>query len=229
VLASPPELKLVPRRHRRQLEQRAAAARLRVAEVAVLLVPCDLEQSFFDPVVEPSAPEDELAQPVDERLALEQANALPVPHEIPAEGAARVGDPAVGRELDKIGRLLLVEVVRADQPETDSRCGDALFEVVGVEAEAVAEELDDVLVPGRIVRLAHLGPKGTLRPVQRRLVLPMIVVVLAIWLVGTWVTKYTLEEMALYSPIAVVALGALAGVILLWVKIVRDSLRRRGS
>jgi len=55
----------------------------------------------------------------------------------------------------------------------------------------------------------------------------MIVVVLAVWLVGTWVTKYTLEEMALYTPIAVVALGALAGVILLWVKIVRESLRGR--
>ena len=64
---------------------------------------------------------------------------------------------------------------------------------------------------------------------QRRLVLPMIVVVLAIWLVGTWVTKYTLEEMALYTPIAIVALGALAGVILLWVKVVRDSLRRRSE
>ena len=64
---------------------------------------------------------------------------------------------------------------------------------------------------------------------QRRLVLPMIAVVLAIWIVGTWVTKYTLEEMALYTPIAVVALGALAGVVLLWVKIVRESLRRRGT
>ena len=62
---------------------------------------------------------------------------------------------------------------------------------------------------------------------QRRLVLPMIGVVLAIWLLGTWVTKYSLEEMALYTPIAVVALGALAGVILLWVKIVRESLRRK--
>ena len=62
---------------------------------------------------------------------------------------------------------------------------------------------------------------------QRRLVLPMIAVVLAVWLVGTWVTKYTLEEMALYMPIAIVALGALAGVILLWVKIVRESLRRK--
>ncbi|HUP33604.1 MAG TPA: hypothetical protein VM184_11260 [Gaiellaceae bacterium] len=63
---------------------------------------------------------------------------------------------------------------------------------------------------------------------DRRLVLPMIPVVLAIWLVGTWVTKYSLSEMAIYTPIAVVALGLLAGVILLWVKIVRESLSRRG-
>lgn len=57
----------------------------------------------------------------------------------------------------------------------------------------------------------------------------MIVFVLVVWLVGTWVTKYSLEEMAVFTPIAVAALGALAGVILLWVKIVRESLRRRGT
>jgi uncharacterized membrane protein YiaA len=57
----------------------------------------------------------------------------------------------------------------------------------------------------------------------------MIFVVLTIWLVGTWVTKYSLEEMAVYTPIAVVAIGAFAGIILLWVKIVRDSLRGRSS
>jgi hypothetical protein len=51
--------------------------------------------------------------------------------------------------------------------------------------------------------------------------------VVAIWLVGTWVTKFSLEEMAVFTPIAVVALGALAGVVLLWVKIVRESLRNR--
>ena len=62
---------------------------------------------------------------------------------------------------------------------------------------------------------------------QMRLVIPMIFVVLAIWLVGTWVTKYSLEEMAVYTPIAVVAIGAFAGIVLLWVKIVRDSLRGR--
>lgn len=55
----------------------------------------------------------------------------------------------------------------------------------------------------------------------------MGVAVVAIWLVGAWVTKFSLEEMAIYTPVAVGALGALAGVILLWVKIVRESLRRR--
>jgi len=55
----------------------------------------------------------------------------------------------------------------------------------------------------------------------------MILVVLAIWLLGTWVTKYSLEEMAVFTPIAVVAIGAFVGIILLWVKIVRDSLRGR--
>ena len=59
--------------------------------------------------------------------------------------------------------------------------------------------------------------------------IPMIVVVLVVWLLGTWVTKYSLSEMAIYTPIAVAALGLLAGVILLWVKVIRDSLRSRGS
>jgi len=62
---------------------------------------------------------------------------------------------------------------------------------------------------------------------QRRLVASTIVVVLAIWLLGTWVTKFSLGEMAIYTPIAVLALGALAGIVLLWVKIVAESLRRR--
>jgi len=58
-------------------------------------------------------------------------------------------------------------------------------------------------------------------------VIPMIFVVLAVWLLGTWVTKYSLEEMAVYTPIAIAALGALFGIILLWVKIVRESFRSR--
>jgi hypothetical protein len=55
----------------------------------------------------------------------------------------------------------------------------------------------------------------------------MALVVLAIWLVGAAVTKYSLEQMAYYAPIAVVVVGATIGIVLLWVKIVLDSLRRR--
>ena len=57
--------------------------------------------------------------------------------------------------------------------------------------------------------------------------IPMIFVVLAVWLLGTWVTRYTLEEMAVFTPIAIAALGAFVAIILLWVKIVRDSFRGR--
>ena len=55
----------------------------------------------------------------------------------------------------------------------------------------------------------------------------MTIVVLAIWLLGAWVTKFSLEEMAIFAPLAVVTLGALAAIIVLWVKIVAESLRRR--
>lgn len=55
----------------------------------------------------------------------------------------------------------------------------------------------------------------------------MVVVVLTIWLVGAAVTKYSVEQMALVAPIAVVVVGVTVGLVLLWVKIVLDSLRRR--
>ncbi len=55
----------------------------------------------------------------------------------------------------------------------------------------------------------------------------MALVVLAIWLVGAAVTRYSLERMAYYTPIAVVVVGATVGIVLLWVKVVTDSVRRR--
>jgi hypothetical protein len=64
---------------------------------------------------------------------------------------------------------------------------------------------------------------------DRRLWAVMVVVVLAIWLVGAAVTKYTLEEMAYYTPVAVVVVGATIGLVLLWVKVIRDSLRKRAG
>jgi uncharacterized membrane protein len=63
--------------------------------------------------------------------------------------------------------------------------------------------------------------------VNLRLVLPMAAVVIVIWLVGTWVTKYSLEQMALYAPIGVVVVGATVGLVLLWVKVVMQLLAER--
>ena len=62
---------------------------------------------------------------------------------------------------------------------------------------------------------------------DRRVWAVMAVVVLAIWLVGAAVTRYSLEQMAYFTPIAVVVVGATIGIVLLWVKVVSDSLRRR--
>jgi hypothetical protein len=57
----------------------------------------------------------------------------------------------------------------------------------------------------------------------------MAVVVLGIWLVGAAVTKYSLEQMAYYTPVAVVVVGATVGLVLLWVKVIRDSLQKRAG
>jgi uncharacterized membrane protein len=57
----------------------------------------------------------------------------------------------------------------------------------------------------------------------------MAVVVLAVWFVGAAVTRYSLEQMAFFTPIAMVVVGATVGIVLLWVKVVTDSVRRRRS
>ena len=62
---------------------------------------------------------------------------------------------------------------------------------------------------------------------DRRLWAVMAVVVLLVWLVGAAVTKYTLEQMAYVTPIAMVVVGVTIGLVLLWVKIVLDALHRR--
>ena len=62
---------------------------------------------------------------------------------------------------------------------------------------------------------------------RRPLTAAMVVFVVAVWLVGAAVTKYSLEEMALYTPMAVLVVGATVGLVLLWVKIVLESLRGR--
>ena len=42
-------------------------------------------------------------------------------------------------------------------------------------------------------------------------------------------TKYSLEQMAFVTPIAVVVVGATVAIVLLWVKVIVDSIRRRNE
>jgi uncharacterized membrane protein len=64
---------------------------------------------------------------------------------------------------------------------------------------------------------------------NRGVVIGVVVAVLAIWLVGTAVTKYSLEQMAFFAPLAVCVIGATAGVVLLWVKIALQLRRERNE
>jgi hypothetical protein len=71
-------------------------------------------------------------------------------------------------------------------------------------------------------------PKEALR--RHRVSLLVGVAVVAIWLVGAAVTRYSIEQMALFAPIAVVVVGFTVGLVMVWVKIVlqlRDERRVR--
>jgi hypothetical protein len=63
--------------------------------------------------------------------------------------------------------------------------------------------------------------------VNPRIAIPMTFAVLVIWVVGAAVTKYSLEQMAYLAPIAVVVVGVQVGLVVLWVKIIRQSRRDR--
>jgi hypothetical protein len=55
----------------------------------------------------------------------------------------------------------------------------------------------------------------------------MTIVVLVIWVVGAAITKYSLAQMAYLAPIAVVVVGATIGLVMLWVKVIRQSMQER--
>ena len=64
---------------------------------------------------------------------------------------------------------------------------------------------------------------------NRAVVIGVVVAVLAIWLIGAAVTKYSLEQMAFFAPIAVCVIGATAAVVMLWVKVVLQLRRERNE
>ena len=62
---------------------------------------------------------------------------------------------------------------------------------------------------------------------DRKVLLGAIGAVLAIWLVGAAVTKYSIEQMAYFAPIAVLVVGATVAVVMLWVKVLLQVRRDR--
>ena len=150
-----------------------------------------------------------------------------MPHDVAAQRRARLFDHAVGRELDEVGDLLVFELVPADQPEPDGCCGDALLEVVTVEAEPVAEELDDVVVPRRVVRLGHREriARDYAAFVSARAVAASVLLCAVLVVVGKQLFDISWESALVLAPVFVLVLGAIAFLVVLWAKVVRDSLR----
>jgi len=119
----------VPGGNRRELEQRAAAARVSVGELRAVVVPRHLEEALLDAVVEPGAAKDELPQPVHERLVADEGDPLPVADQVLAQSAAGLLDPAFGSELHEIEDFGGVELPRFHEPEPNRSGVDPLLEV----------------------------------------------------------------------------------------------------
>lgn len=62
---------------------------------------------------------------------------------------------------------------------------------------------------------------------DRKVLGGVVAAVIVIWLGGAAVTKYSVEQMAYFAPIAVCVVGATVGLALLWIKIVRQALADR--
>ncbi len=54
----------------------------------------------------------------------------------------------------------------------------------------------------------------------------VVVAVVAVWLVGAAVTRYSVEQMAYLAPVAVIVVGATIGVVLFWTKVALGALHR---
>jgi hypothetical protein len=63
--------------------------------------------------------------------------------------------------------------------------------------------------------------------VNWRLTIPVTAAVLAICVIGSFVTKFSFAQMIFLAPVAVVVAGATIGIVMLWVKIIRESRQQR--
>jgi hypothetical protein len=148
-----------------------------------------------------------------------------VAHEVAAEVAARLGDAAVGGELDEVGRLLVLELVPVEQPELHRRGRDALLEVRRGEPEAVAEELDHEVVARGVVRLRHvlrIAP-ATLAVVRRNLVFLALVLLSALG--AAWLLELTWERAIYLAPVIVICSLVVTALVVLWTKVIVETVR----
>jgi len=56
-----------------------------------------------------------------------------------------------------------------------------------------------------------------------------VLAVVVVWLVGAAVTRFDVVQMAFLAPVAVTVVGLTIGVVLLWVKIAAQAVRRHRS
>jgi hypothetical protein len=208
------ELERVPGRYWSKFQERTAAPGIPVREVGGVVVPGDLEQALLHAVVEPRAPEDELADPVDERLPVDDRESFPVADEVEPEGAAGLVDAPVRRELDEVGGLFFLELVAAQQPELDGGGSDALLEVEGAEGEAVPEELDDEIVAGGVVGLGHeeedIPAPAISRRAARRIALRVLASSSVVLVASVGVLRLPPQETPPLAPVLSIAGSALA-------------------
>ena len=62
-----------------------------------------------------------------------------------------------------------------------------------------------------------------------RVVAGVVAAVLVVWLLGAAVTRFDIVQMAFLAPVAVVIVGLTIGIVLLWVKIAAQAIRRHRS
>jgi hypothetical protein len=136
----------------------------------------------------------------------------------------------LGRELDEVRRLLVLELVPVEEAELDRCRRHALLEVRGGEPEAVAEELDHEVVPRGVVRLRHvvrIAP-ATLAVVRRNLVFLALVALSALG--AAWLLELTWERAIYLAPVIVICSMVVTALVVLWAKVIVETARgsRRG-
>jgi hypothetical protein len=102
-------------------------------------------------MIEPGAAEDQLAQPVAERLGVQLVDRAGPGAQVLAEPAARMGGGAGRGQLDQVVGLVGGQVALRHQLQPHRRRDHPLGEVGARESVAVVEELDDEIVAGVVV------------------------------------------------------------------------------